>query len=35
LLSAVTKPFEERVGLERFAKPARPEEAVRWTFCGT
>jgi uncharacterized protein YdiU (UPF0061 family) len=35
LLAAVTKPFEERDGLARFAKPARPEEAVRWTFCGT
>ncbi len=35
LLGVVTKPFEEREGLERFAAPARPEEAVQWTFCGT
>jgi uncharacterized protein YdiU (UPF0061 family) len=35
LLGVVTKPFEERDGLERFAAPAKPEEAVRWTFCGT
>jgi uncharacterized protein YdiU (UPF0061 family) len=35
LLAVVTNPFEERMGLERFAAPARAEEAVRWTFCGT
>jgi uncharacterized protein YdiU (UPF0061 family) len=35
LLGVVTRPFEERDGLERFARPARAEEAVRWTFCGT
>ena len=35
LLGVVTRPFEERTGLERFAAPARPEETVRWTFCGT
>jgi uncharacterized protein YdiU (UPF0061 family) len=35
LLGVVTRPFEERDGLERFAVPARAEEAVRWTFCGT
>jgi uncharacterized protein YdiU (UPF0061 family) len=35
LLGVVTKPFEEREGFERFAAPARVEEQVRWTFCGT
>jgi uncharacterized protein YdiU (UPF0061 family) len=35
LLGVVTRPFEERDGLEKFAMPAKPEEAVRWTFCGT
>jgi uncharacterized protein YdiU (UPF0061 family) len=35
LLDAVTQPFEERVGLERFATPALPEECVLQTFCGT
>jgi uncharacterized protein YdiU (UPF0061 family) len=35
LLAVVTRPYEEREGLERFAAPARPEETVRWTFCGT
>jgi uncharacterized protein YdiU (UPF0061 family) len=35
LLGAVAQPFEEREGLERFAVAARPEEQVRWTFCGT
>jgi uncharacterized protein YdiU (UPF0061 family) len=35
LLDAVSRPFEERPGLERYAIPARPEEAVLQTFCGT
>jgi uncharacterized protein YdiU (UPF0061 family) len=35
LLSAVTRPYEERPGLERYAMPARPEERVLQTFCGT
>lgn len=35
LLSAVTGPFEERPGLERYAEPA-PEEFGKYrTFCGT
>ncbi|ORV46099.1 hypothetical protein AWC01_01035 [Mycobacterium doricum] len=35
LLDAVTGPFEERPGLERYAEPA-PEEFGRYrTFCGT
>jgi uncharacterized protein YdiU (UPF0061 family) len=35
LLDVVSRPYEERPGLERYATPARPEERVRWTFCGT
>jgi len=35
LLDAVIRPFEEGPGLERFAWPARPEERVTQTFCGT
>jgi uncharacterized protein YdiU (UPF0061 family) len=35
LLAAVSRPYEERAGLERFATPARPEERVCATFCGT
>ncbi len=35
LLEAVSRPFEERAGLERYAMPARPEELVHATFCGT
>jgi len=35
LLNAVMQPYEERAGWERFAAPARPEERVTATFCGT
>jgi len=35
LLDAVSRPYEERPGLEQYAIPARPEEAVVQTFCGT
>jgi serine/tyrosine/threonine adenylyltransferase len=35
LLDVVSRPYEERPGLERYATPAGPEESVRWTFCGT
>jgi uncharacterized protein YdiU (UPF0061 family) len=35
LLEIVTHPFEERTGLERYSAPARPEERVIHTFCGT
>jgi uncharacterized protein YdiU (UPF0061 family) len=35
LLDVVTHPWEDRPHLERFATPARPEEAVQQTFCGT
>ncbi len=30
-----SRPYEDRPGLERYATPARPEESVRQTFCGT
>lgn len=35
LVEVVTRPYEERPGLERYAAPARPEERVLQTFCGT
>ena len=35
LLDAVSRPFEERPGLDRYTIPARPEECVLQTFCGT
>jgi uncharacterized protein YdiU (UPF0061 family) len=35
LLDVVSRPYEERLGLERYATPARPEEYVCRTFCGT
>jgi uncharacterized protein YdiU (UPF0061 family) len=35
LLDVVSRPYEERPGLERYAMPARPEECVLKTFCGT
>ncbi len=35
LLDVVTRPFEDRPNLERYATPARPEEYVSQTFCGT
>ena len=35
LLDAVSRPYEERPGLERYAIPARPGECVLQTFCGT
>ena len=35
LLDVITKPYEQRPGLERFAQPPRPEERVLATFCGT
>jgi len=35
LLAAISRPWEERPGLERYATPARPEELVVQTFCGT
>jgi uncharacterized protein YdiU (UPF0061 family) len=35
LLDCVTRPYEEGDGLSKYAVPARPEELVRATFCGT
>jgi uncharacterized protein YdiU (UPF0061 family) len=35
LLDAVTHPYEQRPRLERYSLPARPEERVLETFCGT
>jgi uncharacterized protein YdiU (UPF0061 family) len=35
LLEVLSRPYEERPHLERYATPAGPEECVRQTFCGT
>ncbi len=35
LLDVVSRPYDDRLGLERYATPARPEECVLQTFCGT
>jgi len=35
LLDVVTRPYEDRPGMERYATPARPDECVNQTFCGT
>jgi uncharacterized protein YdiU (UPF0061 family) len=35
LLDAVSQPYAERQGLARYAMPARPEECILQTFCGT
>jgi uncharacterized protein YdiU (UPF0061 family) len=35
LLDVVSRPYEDRPELEQYATPARPEEYVRHTFCGT
>jgi uncharacterized protein YdiU (UPF0061 family) len=35
LLDIVTKPYDDRRGMNRYAVPARPEELVSATFCGT
>jgi uncharacterized protein YdiU (UPF0061 family) len=35
LLDVLSLPYEDRPGLERYATPARPEERVSRTFCGT
>jgi uncharacterized protein YdiU (UPF0061 family) len=35
LLEVVTRPYEDQPGMERYATPARPEESVLQTFCGT
>jgi uncharacterized protein YdiU (UPF0061 family) len=35
MLAAVSRPYEERRELERYTRPALPEELVLQTFCGT
>jgi uncharacterized protein YdiU (UPF0061 family) len=35
LLDVLSRPYDDRPGLERYAAPARPEEYVSRTFCGT
>jgi uncharacterized protein YdiU (UPF0061 family) len=35
LLDVVSRPYDDRSGFERYATPARPEECVSHTFCGT
>jgi uncharacterized protein YdiU (UPF0061 family) len=35
LLDVVSRPYEDRPDRERYAQPARPEERVLQTFCGT
>jgi uncharacterized protein YdiU (UPF0061 family) len=35
LLDVTSRPYEDRPGLERYTTPARPEEFVSQTFCGT
>ncbi|MBO1073310.1 protein adenylyltransferase SelO [Roseomonas marmotae] len=35
LLDVLSRPFEEREGLERYTLPPQPEERVQQTFCGT
>jgi uncharacterized protein YdiU (UPF0061 family) len=35
LLDVVSRPYEDRPGLKRYTTPARPEECVSQTFCGT
>ena len=35
LLGVISRPYDERPELERYSAPARPEECVLQTFCGT
>lgn len=35
MLEVVCNPFEDRPELDRYSQPARPEECVTQTFCGT
>jgi uncharacterized protein YdiU (UPF0061 family) len=35
LLAAISRPYDERPELEKYSAPARPEERVLQTFCGT
>jgi uncharacterized protein YdiU (UPF0061 family) len=35
LLAVISRPYDERPELEKYSTPARPEERVLQTFCGT
>jgi uncharacterized protein YdiU (UPF0061 family) len=35
LLDVVSRPYEDQPEMQRYAVPARPEERVCQTFCGT
>jgi uncharacterized protein YdiU (UPF0061 family) len=35
MLDVISQPYEERPELARYSKPARAEECIRETFCGT
>ena len=35
LLAVISRPYDERPELEKYSAPARPEELVLQTFCGT
>lgn len=35
LLAVISRPYDERPELEKYSTPARPEECVLQTFCGT
>jgi uncharacterized protein YdiU (UPF0061 family) len=35
MLNVLSRPYEDRPGLERYAAPPQPEERVLQTFCGT
>jgi serine/tyrosine/threonine adenylyltransferase len=35
LLTVISRPFDDQPGMERYSTPARPEECVSQTFCGT
>jgi uncharacterized protein YdiU (UPF0061 family) len=35
MLDAISRPYDDRPELERYTRPARPEESVIATFCGT
>ena len=35
LLAVISRPYDERPELEKYSAPARPEERVLQTFCGT
>jgi uncharacterized protein YdiU (UPF0061 family) len=35
LLTVLAHPYQDQPGMEHYATPARPEEYVRQTFCGT